>query len=158
MWFLEKGQAQPRLLKERSGHAEAPTRIRFYGGLDDPVMQGARHLISCSKDGNLRDISLLNEFMSMNFSQKKQLKTMNDGVSTGHGPVRQFDFSQYRERDWQNVLTCHDSANADESRPFLWSYANHTISKIPVQSTHVNQTPVTSVAVSQCGNFGVLGF
>ena len=57
-------------------------------------------MISCSKDGNLRDISLLNEFMSMNFSQKKQLKTMNDGVSTGHGPVRQFDFSQYRERDW----------------------------------------------------------
>ena len=62
MWLFEKGQLKPRLLRERTGHAEAPHMIRFYGGLDDPQMQGARNLISCSKDGNLRDISLLNEF------------------------------------------------------------------------------------------------
>lgn len=35
MWLFEKGQSEPRLLRERSGHAEPPTRIRFYGGLDD---------------------------------------------------------------------------------------------------------------------------
>ena len=62
MWLFEKGQVHPRLLKERCGHAEAPHMIRFYGGLDDPRMHGARNLITCSKDGNLRDISLLNEF------------------------------------------------------------------------------------------------
>ena len=62
MWLLEKGQSEPRLLRERCGHAEAPSKIRFYGGLDDPTNQGARNLITCSKDGNLRDISLLNEF------------------------------------------------------------------------------------------------
>ena len=70
MWFFEKGQSEPRLLRERSGHAEAPNKIRFYGGLDDPTNQGARNLITCAKDGNLRDISLLNEFQSMNFSKK----------------------------------------------------------------------------------------
>ena len=32
MWFFEKGQLKPRLLRERSGHAEAPNMIRFYGG------------------------------------------------------------------------------------------------------------------------------
>lgn len=62
MWLFEKGQSEPRLLRERSGHAEAPAKIRFYGGLDDPTNQGARNLITCSQDGNLRDISLLNEF------------------------------------------------------------------------------------------------
>ena len=36
MWQFEKGQLKPRLLRERSGHAEAPHMIRFYGGLDDP--------------------------------------------------------------------------------------------------------------------------
>lgn len=61
MWHFEKGQLKPRLLRERSGHAEAPNMIRFYGGQDDPSMQGARNLITCSRDGNLRDISLLNE-------------------------------------------------------------------------------------------------
>ena len=32
MWLFEKGQSQPRPLKERCGHAEAPHMIRFYGG------------------------------------------------------------------------------------------------------------------------------
>lgn len=91
MWLFEKGQTKPRLLKERTGHAEAPHKLRFYGGLDDHVTQGARNLITCSKDGHLRDISLLNEFQSMNFSKKKQLKNRDDGLDAG--PVKAFDFS-----------------------------------------------------------------
>ena len=62
MWLFEKGLSVPRLLRQRSGHIESPSRIRFYGGQDDPIMHGARNLISCSADGALRDISLLNEF------------------------------------------------------------------------------------------------
>jgi U3 small nucleolar RNA-associated protein 21 len=37
MWFFEKGMTQPRILKERCGHAEPPHKLRFYGGKDDPV-------------------------------------------------------------------------------------------------------------------------
>jgi hypothetical protein len=70
MWLFEKGLSVPRLLRQRSGHVESPLKIRFYGGQDDPVMHGARNLISCSADGALRDISLLNEFQSMDFSVK----------------------------------------------------------------------------------------
>ena len=36
MWLFEKGQSEPRLLRERAGHAEPPHKIRFYGGFDDP--------------------------------------------------------------------------------------------------------------------------
>jgi len=72
--------------------------IRFYGGDDDAIMHGARNLITCSADGNLRDISLLNELQSMNFSKKKQLTRVNDGL--GAGPVKQFAFSTFREHDW----------------------------------------------------------
>jgi hypothetical protein len=39
------------------------------------VNQGARNIISCAPDGSLRDISLLNEFQSINFSQKNLQKT-----------------------------------------------------------------------------------
>jgi hypothetical protein len=73
-------------------------------------MQGARNLITCSKDGNLRDISLLNEFQSMNFSRKKQLQKVKDGLDSG--PVHSFDFSQFREQDWANVLTCHQETGS----------------------------------------------
>lgn len=74
MWLFEQGLSVPRLLRQRTGHADQPYKIRFYGGQDDPVMQGARNIISCSADGQLRDISLLNEFQSMNFSQKNLKK------------------------------------------------------------------------------------
>lgn len=37
MWHFEKGITQPRLLKERCGHAETPNKLRFYGGKEDPV-------------------------------------------------------------------------------------------------------------------------
>ena len=68
----------------------------------------------------------------MNFSKKKQLKNMQDGLEAG--PVKSFDFSQFRERDWSNVLTCHESLvyGADAPTPHLWSYANHSITKVPV--------------------------
>jgi U3 small nucleolar RNA-associated protein 21 len=74
VWFFEKGTTQPRILRERSGHAAPPIRVRFYGGKDDPVNQGARNVITSAGDGSLRDISLLNEFQSMKFSIKQLVK------------------------------------------------------------------------------------
>ena len=78
----------------------------------------------------------------MNFSTKKQ-----------KAHVTNFDFSQFRERDWQNVLTCGSEAPHAQ----MWSYQNHSISRVPVSTTK-KVAEVTAVAVTQCGNFGCLGF
>ena len=51
------------------------------------------------------------------------------------------------------MLTCQDKAKA----PYLWSSASHSISKIPVENTQA-KVRVTAVAVSNCGNFGVVGY
>ena len=32
MWLFEKGLVVPRLLRQRTGHSDQPTKIRFYGG------------------------------------------------------------------------------------------------------------------------------
>jgi U3 small nucleolar RNA-associated protein 21 len=110
-------------------------------------MHGARNLISCANDGTLRDISLLNEFQSMDFSQKNLSKGLirNEEGSCRLGKITKFDFSQFRERDWQNVVTCHSSA----AQPYLWSYANHSISKVNVKQTEeLAHVRVSAVAVS----------
>lgn len=98
MWFFEKGLITPRLLRQRTGHAEQPHKIRFYGGLDDPLMHGARNLVSCSADGNLRDISLLNEFQSIDFSQKNLKKgaIRNEEGNMQLGKIKDFAFSEFR--------------------------------------------------------------
>ena len=91
----------------------------------------------------------------MSFSTKYLYKSelRREEGDQGVGPVKQFDFSEFRERDWQNVLTCHENAKA----PYLWSYANHIISKVPIENVLAKEK-VTSVTVSQCGNFGVMGY
>lgn len=97
----------------------------------------------------------------MNFSKKKQLMKVNDGLAAGS--VNQFAFSTFRENDWQNLLTCHSEGQGQvrdtvHAKPQLWSSVNHTISKVQVQMETNTQHKVTSVAVTRCGNFGVLGF
>ena len=104
-------------------------------------------MISCSADGAIRDISLLNEFQSVDFSVKNLSKgrVRNDRGDCKLGKVTDLAFSQFRERDWQNVLTCHSNA----VQPYMWSYANHSISKVDVkQNDRLKSIKVTSVAVS----------
>ena len=91
----------------------------------------------------------------MDFSKKNLDKgLLNRELGDSNlGQVTQFDFCEFRERDWSNVLTCQTIAPA----PYLWSSSNHSISKIPVESTFP-KTRATAVCVSQCGNFGVIGY
>lgn len=42
----------------------------------------------------------------MKFSVKQLLKSGTEEGSDSLGPVKQFDFCEFRERDWSNVLTC----------------------------------------------------
>mmetsp|Transcript_16459 Transcript_16459/g.27936 ORF Transcript_16459/g.27936 Transcript_16459/m.27936 type:complete len:496 (+) Transcript_16459:1240-2727(+) len=155
MWLFEKGQGQPRLLKQRQGLAETPSKIRFYGGRDDPVMQGARNIIACAQDGSLRDINLLNEFASLDFSRKNFQGFKHKENQLDFGRVTDFDFCEFREQDWQNLVSAHEKRD----EPLMWSAANHQISKVAVKKeAALAQQRVISVGVSQCGNFGVLGY
>jgi U3 small nucleolar RNA-associated protein 21 len=62
MWQFEKESTVPKLLKQRTGHYINPHLIRFYGDED-------KQLLSISKDGSLRKISLYNEQQNCEFSK-----------------------------------------------------------------------------------------
>ncbi len=95
----------------------------------------------------------------MKFSIKQVIKQGTEEGEEGiSGNVKQFDFCEFRERDWSNVLTCHEKSTL----PYLWQTSNHSISKLlieaPTSLTQRTHLRVSSVAVSLCGNFGVLGY
>jgi len=90
----------------------------------------------------------------MNFSKKnlgRNVIRREEGEDIGQ--VTQFDFTEFRESDWSNVLTSHSDAKA----AFLWDYADHKMSKVPVETSQ-KQVQVSSVCVTQCGNFGIIGY
>lgn len=68
---------------------------------------------------------------------------------------------QARERDWANVITAH----AGEGAAYTWRLAHFTLGQHvllpPDAPTHQRQQhllpPVTAVAISCCGNFGLVG-
>ena len=77
-------------------------------------------------------------------------------------PVRGIAWSDVRERDWANVVTCH----AGETRAYTWRLANGVLGEHVLQPpAKVNRQgisnrvghPISAVAVSACGNFAVIG-
>lgn len=134
---------QPRLLRERNGFATPPTALQFY---DD------KHILAIS-DHQLRDLALLNEHQSCDFSHKfiqKILQTAH--IQTSLKAFRGFASSPNRERDWCNVITCHEATSV----PVLWSYENKIVGTKAVEMRNFD-SEVTAVEVSACGTFGVAG-
>ena len=110
----------PRMLKERSGHSDTPNMIKFYG-------EDSKHIISCSENTFLRDNSLLNEHISMNFGYKKNLnKKKISELGENIGKTIDFSFSELRERDWPNIITCHSKLY----NPLIWSKENRNLSQV----------------------------
>lgn len=148
-----------RMIRTRKGLVNSVKKLRFYG-------EDGLHLIISSYDSQceLRDLSLLNECMSITFSKKpnKEVKKKNYDTENQYqiNEVLDFDFSCNRAKEWGTLLTCH----VFSSKPCIWSCEDHTIIKKSIKlqenqaQTQENLNFITAVTVSNCGNFGVLGF
>jgi len=64
-----------------------------------------------------------------------------------------FDFNEFRERDWSNVLV----KITNSPYPLLFSYENCAISEKKVEIKSEKQSNCTAISVSMCGNFGFSG-
>lgn len=123
MWLFDTDHGSnvaPRLLKERSGHSDTPNLIKYYG-------EDGKHIISCSENTFLRNNSLINEHISRNFQFKKNLgKKKISELGEDIGKTLDFAFSELRERDWPNVVTCHSKLYT----PLIWSKENGSLSQV----------------------------
>lgn len=66
---------------------------------------------------------------------------------------------QFRERDWGHILTAHRG----QSSPLLWSLTKHALLRNNFQISEsaaykTRHLQPTSIALSQCGNFGFVGY
>ena len=143
MYIFEKNTSIPQLLKYRTGHTSSPLHLRFYG---ESANEESIQILSCDKN-NLRNISLLSEQISKEFSSKK----FNNSIKKHK--IINFDFNEFRERDWGNILL----VISDYERPLIYSYENSSINETQPKLKTKN-TFCTCVCISICGNFGFCGF
>ena len=115
-WIFDNRDGSARLLKFRAGHSAPPTHVAFYG-------EGTR-LLSAGNDRALRVFSTIQDQQSRELSQShverraKRLKLAEQELKLP--PITGMAWCETRERDWANVVTCHEG----EPRAYTWRLAD----------------------------------
>ncbi|GIL66695.1 hypothetical protein Vafri_20180 [Volvox africanus] len=154
-WVFDSADAMPRLLRFRAGHGAPPTLIRHYG-------EGGLRLLSGGCDRSFRVFSVHQDQQSRELSQghiarkAKRSRVRQEDLKLER--VVDMDACEVRERDWANVITAHEGNPAAYSwRLMTFSRGEHVLEPPVGELSGCPAAPVTSVALSRCGNFGIVG-
>ncbi|GIL87705.1 hypothetical protein Vretifemale_15746 [Volvox reticuliferus] len=154
-WVFDSADAMPRLLRFRAGHGAPPTLIRHYG-------ENGLRLLSAGCDRSFRVFSVHQDQQSRELSQghiarkAKKLRVRQEDLKLER--VVDMDACEVRERDWANVITAHEGDPAAYSwRLVNFSRGDHVLEPPLEELSGCPAAAVTSVALSRCGNFGVVG-
>lgn len=177
MWIFDSlNGSGARLLKSREGHKAPPTRIRYYGNntlatMADGADGTSCQILSAGQDRAFRVFHTAREQQSTEMSQGpvlKRAKKMHLRVEDLKlPPITQFAAMETRERDWSNVVTCHEN----EIAAYVWRFERRAIGKKILrqfdpsdrvtlgseEDLRRKKTQATSVAISTCGNYAIVG-
>ena len=116
LWAVDEIDHSPRLFQSREGHILSSTKIKFYGynsmiAREDSGDGMSMNILSAGLDRTFRKFHVIRENASCELSQSvfaKRAKTGHVIDSDKHLPVIvDFAYSEGRDRDWANVVTCH---------------------------------------------------
>ncbi|CDO92142.1 unnamed protein product [Kluyveromyces dobzhanskii CBS 2104] len=138
-----------RLLRSRGGHSQPPTSIVF---ADDQ----SHFVLSASKDRSLWGFSLRKDAQSQEISQR--LHKNKDGNRIGGSTIGEkfpeitsIVIENNRQGQWENILTVHKG----EKFARTWNSRTKRVGRWTLETT--DDGFAKSVAISQCGNFGLVG-
>eukprot|EP01127_Copromyxa_protea_P001324 TRINITY_DN11347_c0_g1_i1.p1 TRINITY_DN11347_c0_g1~~TRINITY_DN11347_c0_g1_i1.p1 ORF type:complete len:891 (+),score=165.54 TRINITY_DN11347_c0_g1_i1:16-2688(+) len=149
IWIFDQLNGSPRLLKQRSGHSKPPTQISFW--------LRSSQILSSAQDGSLRYFALTKDQQSRELSQgslaSQSRKQNRDIEDLRLSPINHFVASPMKLRRWDNILSCHRG----EAKARTWSVAKWSLGTNQFVSKSPEPTTITSVAITNCGNFGIIG-
>lgn len=150
-WIFDLSDGTARVLRSRSGHSSNPNKIRFY--------MTSSVILSAGNDRSLRLFSTVRDQRSREFSQgnieslHKKLKHVQSANDLKLPPIISFDARIAKEKEWDNVITCHLNHNTATT----WRKERFSIGKHSLRSTERRANPITAVCISTCGNFAIIG-
>lgn len=163
MWIFDRPGGGARLLRSRSGHSAPPRVVRFYA---DPMTgsgqaaAGAADLLSAGADRALRRTSLWVQRRDAELSQghviakARKLGRLTRPSALKLPPIVDMSASRLRERDWPNLVTCHEGHGSAAT----WHVQRRALTKLnlaPVAGATAGE--VTAACASPCGNFAFIG-
>lgn len=139
----------PRFLRSRGGHSQPPSCIKF-------ADSESHFILSASRDRSLWGFSLRKDAQSQELSQRVHKKP-DGGRIAGNVMKEKFPeiisiaIENARLGEWENIITAHK----DEKIARTWDMRSKRVGRW-IFSTNDGGF-VKSVAISQCGNFGLVG-
>ncbi|CAG8441205.1 6972_t:CDS:10 [Diversispora eburnea] len=151
-WIFDSlDEAEPRLLKSRSGHHASPTQIQYYDS-------DGHFIISAARDRSLRAFSIVRDSQSVELSQGSLVKKNKKFTSARQSidelklpQIIQFSASETKQKEWDNIVTCHINDNGART----WSFQSKVIGKHIFRTN--DESLVKTSNISACGNFGFIG-
>lgn len=180
MHIFDNPNHSGRVLRERVGHVAPPSLIRYQypsnGGtlasMADGTDAAACQILSCGSEGDnsLRVFSTARSVLDREYSQGKGLekKARDLRLESGKADLLLKEIigiahCESKSRDWGNLVTIHK----DHALAYVWStktksqsgpvlkQENWNVSAMQVQPP--KSCHATSIALSACGNFAVVG-
>ena len=139
----------PRFLRSRGGHSQPPSCIKF-------ADSESHFILSASRDRSLWGFSLRKDAQSQELSQRVHKKP-DGGRIAGNVMKEKFPeiisiaIENARLGEWENIITAHK----DEKIARTWDMRSKRVGRWTFSTNDGGF--VKSVAISQCGNFGLVG-
>jgi len=179
MHLFDNPNHSGRILRQRVGHTAPPQLVRYQyssGGVLASMADGtdaeACQILSCGGKGDrsLRLFSTARSVLDREYSQGKGLvkKAKTLGLKGGKADLRLNEIiglatGESKNRDWGDLVTIHK----DHAMAYVWSTDRKAQSGPILRQDHWNVSAMkippptsvhaTTVAVSSCGNFAVIG-
>lgn len=143
----------PRLLRSRGGHSLPPTQIHF-------TDENAHHMLSASRDQSLWSFSLRKDSQNHEFSQREKRTDTKTGLKKAgligsmkdkFPEITSIAYQASKQGRWDTIITAHKDL----------TYAHTWDGHRGIVGNYRLATPdgglVKTVALSGCGNFGLVG-
>lgn len=152
IWTMDMSDGCGTLLCQRAGHSKAPSHIDFYG-------PKGFNLLSAGHDSTMKMFHLYSERLNRNLGTARlnpKSKHKSKDSLNKLPPITCFAAESVREKQWDNIAALHQ----DSSFVTTWNYdkckmGEHFISQPTFKKHGVS---ATSVCLTGCGNFVVIGF
>lgn len=152
IWTLDMSDGCGTLLCQRSGHSEPPRYIRFYG-------PKGFNLLSAGDDSTLKMFHMYSERLNRNLGTARynpKSRHKKDRSISRLPPISCFAAETAKEKQWDNIVVCHKGT----SLVTTWNYdkcrmGDHFIAQASYDKHGVY---ATSVCITSCGNFTVIGY
>lgn len=145
-WIVEG--TETRFLRGRSGHSKTPNLIRFYG-------ENGEAILSAGLDKSFRLVSMIKDSQSNELSQgsiskiARRIQVKAEDIKLD--PIIAFDSFMTKDLKWDNVVSAHQKSHVAHT----WRADHKKIGSHELKTK--DNTNVTAVAMSSCGNFVFLG-